>query len=46
MRRDRLDLLDEVLADPDARTAVAFEDDEEVRAALERNGFTEPGDTM
>jgi ribosomal protein S18 acetylase RimI-like enzyme len=45
VRRDRLDLLDEVLADPDARTAVAFEDDEEVRAALERNGFTEPGDT-
>jgi ribosomal protein S18 acetylase RimI-like enzyme len=45
VRRDRLDLLDEVLADPDARTAVAFEDDVEVRAALERNGFTEPGDT-
>jgi len=27
VRRDRLDLLDEILADPDARTAVAFEDD-------------------
>jgi ribosomal protein S18 acetylase RimI-like enzyme len=40
VRRDRLDLLDEILADPDARAAVAFEDDEEVRAALLRNGFT------
>jgi hypothetical protein len=27
VRRDRLDLLDEILGDPDARTAVAFEDD-------------------
>jgi ribosomal protein S18 acetylase RimI-like enzyme len=40
VRRHRLDLLDEVLADPDARTTVAFEDDDEVRAALERHGFT------
>jgi ribosomal protein S18 acetylase RimI-like enzyme len=40
IRRDRLDLLDEILADPDARTAVAFEDDAEVQAALLRNGFT------
>ena len=40
IRRDRLDLLDEILADPDARTSVAFEDDEEVREALLRNGFT------
>jgi ribosomal protein S18 acetylase RimI-like enzyme len=39
VRRDRLDLLDEILAEPDARTAVAFEDDVEVRAALERHGF-------
>ncbi len=39
VRRDRLDLLDEILADPEARTTVAFEDDEEVRAALLRNGF-------
>src|SRR5512142_3153577 len=39
VRRDRLDLLDEILAEPEARTAVAFEDDEEVRAALERHGF-------
>ena len=43
-RRDRLDLLDEILADPDARTTVAFSDDVEVRAALERNGFTRPSD--
>jgi ribosomal protein S18 acetylase RimI-like enzyme len=44
-RRDRPDLLDEILADSDARTAVAFEDDEEVRAALERHGFTQPSET-
>jgi ribosomal protein S18 acetylase RimI-like enzyme len=44
VRRDRLDLLDEILADPEARTAGAFEDDDEVRAALERNGFTRPSD--
>jgi hypothetical protein len=42
--RDRLDLLDEILADPDARTTVAFDDDEEVRAALRRNGFAEDED--
>ena len=39
VRRDRLDLLDEILADPDARTTGAFEDDTEVREALERHGF-------
>ena len=44
VRRDRLDLLDEILADPEARTAVAFEDDEEVRAALERHGFAAPSE--
>jgi ribosomal protein S18 acetylase RimI-like enzyme len=44
VRRDRLDLLDEILADTDARTAVAFEDDEEVQAALVRNGFTRDSD--
>jgi ribosomal protein S18 acetylase RimI-like enzyme len=43
VRRDRLDLLDEILAEPGARTALAFEDDAEVRAALERHGFTAPG---
>ena len=40
VRRDRLDLLDEILAVPDVRTSVAFDDDEEVQAALLRNGFT------
>ena len=44
VRRDRLDLLDEILAEPGARTAVAFEDDEEMRAALLRNGFTADDD--
>jgi ribosomal protein S18 acetylase RimI-like enzyme len=43
VRRDRLDLLDEMLAEPAARTTVAFEDDEEVLAALERHGFTREG---
>jgi ribosomal protein S18 acetylase RimI-like enzyme len=46
VRRDRLDLLDEILAEPEARTAVAFEDDDEVRAALERHGFTSQGAEM
>ena len=40
VRRDRLDLLDEILADPDACITGAFEDDEEMRAALLRHGFT------
>jgi ribosomal protein S18 acetylase RimI-like enzyme len=39
VRRERLDLLDEIFADPDVRTSVAFEDDMEVQAALLRNGF-------
>jgi ribosomal protein S18 acetylase RimI-like enzyme len=46
LERDRLDLLDEILADPDVRTANAFEDDAEVRAVLSRHGFTRPGDPM
>jgi ribosomal protein S18 acetylase RimI-like enzyme len=44
VRRDRLDLLDEILADPAARTAAAFEDDADVREALLRNGFTRDGE--
>jgi ribosomal protein S18 acetylase RimI-like enzyme len=44
VRRDRLDLLDEILAEPDARTTVAFEDDDEVRDALDRHGFTATGE--
>jgi ribosomal protein S18 acetylase RimI-like enzyme len=44
VRRDRLDLLDEILAEPDARATGAFEDDTDVREALERHGFTPDGD--
>ena len=40
VRRDRLDLLDEILADPEVRTSVAFEDDAEVQEVLMRNGFS------
>jgi ribosomal protein S18 acetylase RimI-like enzyme len=43
VRRDRLDLLDEILAEPEARSSWAFEDDDEVRAALARHGFTREG---
>jgi ribosomal protein S18 acetylase RimI-like enzyme len=41
LRRDRLDLLDAILAEPAARSTGAFEDDEETREALLRNGFAE-----
>jgi ribosomal protein S18 acetylase RimI-like enzyme len=44
VRRDRLELLDEILAEPDARSSVAFEDDGDVRAALLRNGFRPDSD--
>ena len=37
---EHLHLLDEILAEPDARGASAFEDDAEMRAALARHGFT------
>jgi len=37
------DLLDEILDEPAARSACAFEDDEESRAVLARHGFVEPG---
>jgi len=43
---DRLNLLDEILANAAARSAFAFADDAERRAALERHGFTQPGDAM
>jgi GNAT superfamily N-acetyltransferase len=43
---DRLHLLDEILANPGARSAFAFADDTERRAVLERHGFTEPRDSM
>jgi ribosomal protein S18 acetylase RimI-like enzyme len=40
VRRDRIDLLDEILGEPGARSTAALEDDAEIRAALLRNGFT------
>ena len=43
---DYLHLLDEILAEPAAEIAFAFEDDTDRRAALARHGFTEPGDVM
>jgi ribosomal protein S18 acetylase RimI-like enzyme len=43
---DNLDLLDEILANPEARTAFSLVDDRERRAALERHGFTQPGEPM
>jgi GNAT superfamily N-acetyltransferase len=39
---EHLDLLDEMLAEPAARVALAFEDDVERRAALARHGFVHP----
>lgn len=46
VRRDRLDLLDEILVEPEARTAAACEDDQEVLAALARHGFAREGADM
>jgi ribosomal protein S18 acetylase RimI-like enzyme len=43
---ERRDLLDEILDEPEAKTASAFEDDAEARAALARHGFVEPGDAL
>ena len=43
---DHLHLLDEILAEPAAHVAFAFEDDAEGRAALARHGFTRPGEVM
>lgn len=43
VRADRRELLDDILAEPNATTAWAFEDDAETRAALERHGFVRPG---
>ncbi len=39
---DHLHLLDDVLREPQARVAFAFEDDDDRRAALAAHGFTEP----
>ena len=41
---NHLNLLDEILAEPTARAAPAYEDDAERREALARHGFTQPGD--
>jgi ribosomal protein S18 acetylase RimI-like enzyme len=41
---EHMHLLDEILAEPAAKVAYAFEDDAEMRAALERHGFTRPED--
>src|ERR1700760_1432069 len=43
-QRDRLDLLDEILGDPEGQTTGAFDDDEDVRAALLRHGFIRDDD--
>jgi hypothetical protein len=39
-------LNDEILAEPAAQTASAFEDDHELREILARQGFTKPGGPM
>ncbi len=46
VRAGRHDLLDEMLDEPDARVASAFEDDAETRAVLVRHGFERPGDAL
>ncbi|MGH2972078.1 MAG: GNAT family N-acetyltransferase [Gaiellaceae bacterium] len=43
---DHRHLLDEILAEPAARAACAFDDDEETLAALARHGYTRPGDAI
>jgi ribosomal protein S18 acetylase RimI-like enzyme len=40
---DHPELLDEILAEPAARSVGVFDDDEAARAVLARHGFTEPG---
>ena len=42
VRRERRDLLDEILDEPRARLAVCYEDDAEVRPILEARGFIHP----
>jgi ribosomal protein S18 acetylase RimI-like enzyme len=43
---EHLHLLDEILGEPEARVACAFEDDVEGREALARHGFTRPGEVL
>jgi ribosomal protein S18 acetylase RimI-like enzyme len=40
------ELLDDVIAEPDARSAYAFEDDARLREALARRGFARPGEAL
>ena len=46
VRSDRLELLDEILDEPRAESAYAFEDDEETKAALARHGFARPTEPL
>ena len=46
IRRDRLELLEEILADPRVRHVACFEDDAELRAAYLRHGFVSPGQAL
>jgi ribosomal protein S18 acetylase RimI-like enzyme len=46
VHRERRDLLDEILDEPEAREAWAFDDDSELRNALTRHGFTRPGESL
>jgi ribosomal protein S18 acetylase RimI-like enzyme len=43
---EHLHLLDEILAEPAAGVACAYEDDVERQAALAQHGFTHPGEAM
>jgi GNAT superfamily N-acetyltransferase len=46
VRAGRLDLLDEILDEPEAREAWAFDDDAAYRTVLERHGFVTPSQTL
>jgi ribosomal protein S18 acetylase RimI-like enzyme len=46
VHHDHAELLDPILDEPRARTAHAFEDDEETRAILARHGFSTPGEAL
>lgn len=46
VRPDRRELLDEILSEPNAKTAWAFDDDGDSRAVLERHGFVQPGEVL
>ena len=46
VRADRLELLDEILDDPEAREAWGFEDDAAYREVLARHGFATPSQRL